>query len=107
MFASSVIIQPPTDPIPPLVVTPSGSAFPSTQMDVLTVPSVRVMDPPSTSHTGGVVLFSSQLIVDAVAIQSAAVSPAPSKDKVSVAPKDGTKSPVVQIPAATATEDLM
>ena len=80
-----------------------GSGMPSTQM--LVSSSVEII-PASTSQIKGELLFSIQRVGLLVASQSVELSPAPSYSTDIPIPKAGRKSPVVQIPAAAATDDL-
>ena len=106
LLASSVMIQPVLVPIALFEkITLSGSGFPSTQIEASRLPSEKLISPPSTEHMFTIPMFSPQMVGVVTAVQSLGLSPAPLYSRDCPASKAGTKSPVDQIPAATATED--
>ena len=104
LLLSSVIIHAPRLPVgEPVTFTSIGSGIPSTQ---ILVSSVVVIIPLLISQISGTLLFSVQMVGLPVASQLPEELSIASYSMEDPVLKAGTKSPVVQIPAATATEAL-
>jgi len=96
------MIQLELGPVFPVRATSIGSGLPSPAQ--ISVGSLVEIFPPSTSQALPPP-FSAQIVGLACAAKSLELSPSPSYSSDSVAPNAGTKSPVDQMLASTATLD--